>query len=113
MEAILKARIARRHQEGISLYRLIAETGWTKPVIETQLASAMLSGDVALAGGQFLHLPALEVLKARIVSAALEFHKKNPLVGGISKEELRAQVDVTPEVFEAVAAMLVRRESSK
>lgn len=77
-------------------------------MIETQLASAMLSGDVALAGGQFLHLPALEVLKARIVSAALEFHKKNPLVGGISKEELRAQVDVTPEVFEAVAAMLVR-----
>ncbi|MGA9708696.1 MAG: SelB C-terminal domain-containing protein, partial [Candidatus Sulfotelmatobacter sp.] len=108
VQAILKARIARRHQEGISLYRLIAETGWTKPVIETQLASAMLSGDVALAGGQFLHLPALEVLKARIVSAALEFHKKNPLVGGISKEELRAQVDVTPEVFEAVAAMLVR-----
>ena len=77
-------------------------------MIETQLASAMLSGDVALAGGQFLHSPALEVLKARIVSAALEFHKKNPLVGGISKEELRAQVDVTPEVFEAVAAMLVR-----
>ena len=68
----------------------------------------MLSGDVALAGGQFLHLPALEALKARIVSAALEFHKKNPLVGGISKEELREQVDVTPEVFEAVAAMLVR-----
>ena len=113
VQAILKARIARRHQEGISMSRLIAETGWTKPVIETQLASAMLSGDVALAGGQFLHLPALEVLKARIVSAALEFHKKNPLVGGISKEELRAQVDVTPEVFEAVAAMLVREKSSK
>ncbi len=107
-EAILKARIARRHQEGISMSHMVAETGWTKAVIEAQLAPAMRGGDVLAAGGQFLHLPALEALKARIVTAVLEFHKKNPLVGGISKEELRAQVAATPEVFEAVADMLVR-----
>jgi selenocysteine-specific elongation factor len=47
-------------------------------------------------------------LKSRIVSAATDFHKKNPLVAGISKEELRAQVDAIPGVFETVAAMLVR-----
>ena len=88
--------------------RMVAETGWTRAVIEAQLAPAMRSGDVLAAGGQFLHLPALEALKVRIVSAALEFHKKNPLVGGISKEELRALVDATPEVFEAVADMLVQ-----
>ena len=108
VEAILKERIARRYQEGISMSRMVAETGWTRAVIEAQLAPAMRSGDVLAAGGQFLHLPALEALKVRIVSAALEFHKKNPLVGGISKEELRALVDATPEVFEAVADMLVQ-----
>ncbi len=43
-EAILKARIARRHHEGISMSRLVAETGWTKAVIEAQLAPAMRSG---------------------------------------------------------------------
>ena len=106
--AILRARIARRHHEGISISRMVAETGWTKDVIEAQLASAIRSGDVLAAGGRFLHLPALEALKARILSAALDFHKRNPLVGGISKEELRAHANATSDVFEAVAAMLVR-----
>ncbi|MGA9543944.1 MAG: selenocysteine-specific translation elongation factor [Candidatus Sulfotelmatobacter sp.] len=110
VEAILKERIARRHHEGISMSGLVAETGWTKAVIEAQLAPAMRSGQVLAAGGQFLHLPALEALKAHIVSAALDFHKKNPLVGGISKEELRAQVDATSNVFEAVSLMLVREK---
>ncbi len=109
-EAVLKARIARRHQEGISMSRLVAETGWTEAAIESQLASAPRIGDVALAGGQFLQLAALQALKSHIVSAALDFHKKNPLVSGISKEELRAQVEATPHVFEAVAAMLVREK---
>jgi len=109
-EAILRARIARTHHEGISMSRLVAETGWTKGVIEARLAPAIRIGDVVLAGGRFLHLPALEALKARIVSAAVDFHKKNPLVGGISKEELRSQVNSTPEVFEAVALMLVREK---
>jgi selenocysteine-specific elongation factor len=109
-EAILKARIARRHREGISLSRLVAETGWTKAVIEARLAPAVRSGDVLAAGGRFLHLPALEALKARILGAALDFHKRNPLVSGISKGELREHVDATPEVFEAVSLMLAREK---
>ncbi len=109
-EAILKGRIARRHHKGISMSGLIAETGWAKTVIETQLAPVLRLGDAVLAGGRFLHLPALEALKAHIVTTALDFHKKNPLVNGISKEELRALVDTTPEVFEAVSLMLVREK---
>jgi selenocysteine-specific elongation factor len=109
-QAILKARIARRHHEGIAMSRLISETGWTKTAIETQLASVLLIGDAVLAGGRFLRLPALEEVKLRILSAAMDFHKKNPLVSGISKEELRVQVDATPEVFEAVSLMLVREK---
>ena len=88
--------------------KLIAETGWARNVIETQLADAVRTGGVVRAGELFLHLPALGALKSHIVSAAADFHKKNPLVGGISKEDLRAHVDATPEVFETVAAMLVR-----
>jgi selenocysteine-specific elongation factor len=109
-EAILKARIARRYHEGISLSRLVTETGWTKAVIEARLAPAVRSGDVLATGERFLDLPALEALKARILSAALDFHKKNPLVSGINREELRKQVDATPEVFEAVSLRLVREK---
>jgi selenocysteine-specific elongation factor len=106
-DAILTARIARRNHSGISMSKLIAETGWTRPVIETQLAQALRADTVVRAGELFLHSPALEALKAHIVTRAADFHKRNPLVGGISKEELRAQVDVTPEVFEAATATLL------
>jgi selenocysteine-specific elongation factor len=107
-EAILKARIARRHHEGISLSRLVAETGWARNVIEAHLAPAVNSGAVVRAGERFLHSPALETLKLQLVNTTAAFHKRNPLVGGINKEELRTHVDATPEVFEPVVAILVQ-----
>jgi selenocysteine-specific elongation factor len=106
-EKILQARIARRHRKGISMAQLVAETGWTKDRIETRLAQELKSGQVVRAGGVFLQKPALEELKAHIVQAAADFHKKNPLVAGIGREELRSQVEAAPEVFEDVAAQLV------
>jgi selenocysteine-specific elongation factor len=107
-EAMVRARIARRHHQGISMSRLIAETGWTKNVIESQLAQAVKTGRVVRAGELCLDSSALEALKSHITSTAADFHKNNPLVGGISKEELRVRVDAIPEVFEIAAAMLVR-----
>jgi selenocysteine-specific elongation factor len=107
-EAILRARIARRNHEGISMSGLIAETGWTRNVIEAHLAQALKAGGVVRAGERFLHLPALEAVKLHIVRTTEEFHKENPLVGGISKKELLERVDAVPEVFDAVAAMLIR-----
>jgi selenocysteine-specific elongation factor len=107
-EAILKARIARRHHHGLSIPSLVAETGWTRSAIENQLAQAVKIGTVVRAGELYLHGPAIEALKLRILNAAKTFHKSNPLVNGISKEELRSQLDTTPQVFETVAAMLAR-----
>ncbi len=109
-EVVVRARIARRQREGILMSRLVAETGWTKNLIETQLAEGLRTGSVVRAGELFLDAPALEILRSHIVSAAATFHKNNPLVGGISKEELRAQVDAMPEVFETAAAMLLREK---
>jgi selenocysteine-specific elongation factor len=109
-EAILKARIARRHHHGISISSLIAETGWTRSAIEAQLAQAVKMGTVVRAGELYLHGTALDALKLRIQNAAKNFHKSNPLVNGIGKEELRSQVETTPQVFETVAAMLAREK---
>ena len=106
--AILKARITRPRHLGISISRLSAETGWTRSVVEAQLAPLLRAGAVMGAGDLLLHAPALEELKSQVVSAAADFQKKNPLVGGISKEELRSRVDTSPSLFEAVATMLVR-----
>jgi selenocysteine-specific elongation factor len=107
-EATLEARIARRHHQGVSTSGLVAETGWASSVIETHLANAIKTGRVVRAGELFLHKPALEALKLRILSAAETFHKTNPLVSGVSKEELRSQVEAKPEVFETAAAALAQ-----
>jgi selenocysteine-specific elongation factor len=109
-QAILEARIARRQQEGATVSRLVAETGWTANAIASPLAQAVNAGTVVRAGSRLLDSSAMDQLKSGIVATAASFHRKNPLVGGISKEELRAQVKASPEVFEAVAAMLMQEK---
>jgi len=109
-EAILMARVARRGQDGISTGRMISETGWTKAAIEAGLARAVQEGRVARVGDLLLSSPALEALKLQIVGAAGDFQKNNPLVGGISKEELRELVRASSEVFDAALSMLLREK---
>ena len=107
-EIILRERIARRGRAGISKSALVAETGWTRAVIEARLARELQLGGVLGVGNLLLTAQAIQSLRSDTVNAASVSHKKNPLVGGINKEELRAQVHAVPEVFEAVVALLVR-----
>jgi selenocysteine-specific elongation factor len=107
-QAILTARIERRHHTGIPIAKLVAETGWSRAVVETRLDALVRTGAVVRTGDRFLCAPAFDNLKSSLVRAAETFHRTNPLVGGISKEELRTQVDTAPEVFAAVAASLLR-----
>jgi selenocysteine-specific elongation factor len=109
-QAILLARIARRSHIGIDLAQLTAETGWTRHAIESYLASVALQYEVSRTGDLVVHLPALQELKLLIISTVAAFHQKNPLVAGISKEELRDQVQASSEVFTAALAMLVREK---
>jgi selenocysteine-specific elongation factor len=109
-QSILHARIARRNHAGIDLAQLTAETGWPRPVIEKFLAAGATHNDVFRTGDLLLHLAALDRLKTLMVSTTAAFHKKNPLVAGIGKEELRDQVQASGEVFGAALEMLVREK---
>ena len=106
--SVLTARIQRRGREGISLARLIAETGWTKQSIENEGAAAIKSAQVLRIGDLLVHAPAVAELQELIVAAVAAFHKNNPLVGGIAKEELREQVKTSPEVFSAAINLLTQ-----
>jgi selenocysteine-specific elongation factor len=108
--SILRARIARRGHAGITLARLTAETGWTRQGIESHLAARALQAEVSRIGDLAVHRPALERLKSLVISTVASFHKKNPLVAGISNEELRGQVQASSEVFAAVLETLVREK---
>ena len=109
-QAVLRARIERRRQEGITLSRIIAETGWKKNAIEARLAELVAQGQVLRTGDLFLHATAVDGLKVLAVGAVADFHKKNPLVGGINREALREQVRASAQVFTTVAEMLVREK---
>jgi selenocysteine-specific elongation factor len=106
--AILEARIDRRYHDGISLKELVAETGWTREKIESHLGEAVKAGRVMRVGELMLQTTAWEALKQQVVPAVAAFHKKNPLVGGISKEQLRDPTDARDVVFDAVLHTLVR-----
>jgi selenocysteine-specific elongation factor len=105
---ILEVRIARRSQEGISTAKLVAETGWERSMIETQLAQAVRQDEVLRIGDRWVHAPAIAQLQRLIVSTLDDFHKRNSLVGGIAKEELRDRVAASGDVFAPVLNTLVR-----
>jgi selenocysteine-specific elongation factor len=109
-QTILRARIARRQHEGLSLSQLIAETGWTKQVIETHLAQPIRQGHVLRLGDLVVHTAAIEGLKLFIASVVADFHKTHPLVRGIGKEELREQVRASTTIFTAVIDLLVHEK---
>ena len=108
--SILRARIARRTHEGMTLSELVAETGWSGQVIGVQLTEPVAQGKVLRLGDRFVHMPALEALKLFATSTVAAFHKKNPLVAGISKEELREHVRASSEIFAVALGMLVHEK---
>ena len=109
-EKIAKLRIARRSQDGLLLSGLVAETGWTKKRIENVLDKQIAEGRVLRIGERLLHPPAAEGLKLFILTTVEEFHKSNPLVPGISRQELHDTVGSPGEVFSAVLDALTKQK---
>ncbi len=107
-QSILRARVARRSYAGITITELIAETGWPRQVIESHLSDPAGSAMISRIGDLLVHRPALEELKLLIIGAVAGFHRENPLVAGISKEELREQAHASNEVFAGALDALVR-----
>jgi len=108
VEPILLARIARRGQDGISITRLIAETGFTRATIETKLAAAVRQSRVLGVGDLLIEASVMSALQQSITAVLGAFHKNNSLVPGIAKEELREQVKSSPEILAAALDRLVR-----
>ncbi len=107
-EAILHTRIARRQHDGITASQLVSETGWTKEVIEAQLSTALKQGEIVRVGDRLVHRPAMDTLQLLLLTNVGHFQEKNPLAGGIAKEELREQAKVGVDVFEAALNSLLK-----
>ncbi|HEV2299847.1 MAG TPA: selenocysteine-specific translation elongation factor [Candidatus Acidoferrales bacterium] len=106
------AALAEEAAGGLSLREIIPRTGWQEPAIRhsIQVLSAaqkvrVISADpfVIASAARFIELG------ERIVHEVEAFHKANPLVPGISKEELRgrAAVKTRQEMYQAALDDLV------
>ena len=96
--ARLLARVTGRGMRGLTVPEAIARTGWKRAEIA---ALAGKLADILQVGDVLLHRSAADLLRKNLVSSLDRFHRRNPLVPGISKEELRGQLEgVLPSVFD-------------
>ena len=110
-EEILAA-LASSYPQGLGMVQIVARLGWLEAEVRETAARLAQAGTLRIVGQQ----PLVVVSAARLAEcvgrlrAEVEsFHSANPLVEGISKEDLRTRAagDARPEVFRAALEELV------
>jgi selenocysteine-specific elongation factor len=107
-QRILSARVARKECAGLSLSALVAETGWTQGETNHIATSLENSGSIVRLGESLISSNALKSSEQQIETTLRTFHDKNPLVQGLSKEELRERLGLTPAIFDGIAHLLAQ-----
>ena len=111
-DAIL-ARIARRGQAGLTMAAAVRETGLKASVLDRGITELKQQKQVLQNGEFFLAAQAFNQARENALAAVNAFHKANPLVGGISKGELREKLGLHQTVMEAVLSELVREKKAE
>jgi selenocysteine-specific elongation factor len=109
-ERILEGRVSRRSNEGLILPKLIAETGWPSAAVQRHLADSVRRGQIVQVGERYLHAVIVEGLKQSVLGCVEIFQKENPLVAGISKEQLRETVGAPPDVLARALELLAKEK---
>ena len=109
-QEVLAARISRRGKSGLSLDQLVAETGWPKARIASEIAPVIRGGRLLAIGDLLVETSGVEKLKSAVIDALNRFHQKNSLTAGMGKEELRETLRTSPAVFSAVVDQLSREK---
>jgi selenocysteine-specific elongation factor len=112
-QEILLARIGRRGHEGLQVAAAVRETGLKQSVLQPLIASLVQQKQIIQVGDFLLANDAMQKTRDKLIASLEAFHKANPLVGGISKEELREKLDLHQTVFEALLAQLTRDKKAE
>lgn len=111
-EALL-ARIARRGHEGLSLAAAVRETGLKQSVLQPVIATLIQQKQIIQVAEFLLSSDAMQKTREKLIATLEAFHKANPLVSGISKEELREKLGLNQTVMEAMLAPLTRDKKAE
>ncbi len=112
-QEMLLARIARRESGGLSLAEAIRETGLRPSVLQADSKALAQQKKIVLLGDLMVSAESFTKARERISKTLDAFHKANPLVRGMSKEELRTKAGLRPEVLEELLAHLVREKKAE
>jgi len=99
----LGARVAAAGRAGLSLTEGIRRTGWTRQQLASTVANIR---EIATVDDCLIFRVALDGIEQQLCSTLDAFHNQNPLVAGMSKEELRGHF---PEVSHQVFSRVVER----
>ena len=111
-EALL-ARIARRGDEGLSSAAAAREAGLKQSVLQPMIVALIQQKQIIQVGEFLLSADAMQKTREKLVATLEAFHKANPLVGGISKGELREKLGLHQTVMEAMLAQLTRDKKAE
>jgi selenocysteine-specific elongation factor len=109
----LLSRIARRGHEGLSVAAAVRETGLKQSVVQPLVATLVQQKLIIQVGEFLLSSDAMQKTREKLIASLEAFHKANPLVGGISKEELREKLGLHQTVMEAMLAQLTRDKKAE
>jgi selenocysteine-specific elongation factor len=104
---VLAARVTRRGADGLSLDEAVAETGSVRSQVESLAAENAKSGGLLRFSDVLVSTKTVSELRSQTKAAVDAFHQANPLVAGISREELREKLGVGPEIYRGVEDLLV------
>jgi selenocysteine-specific elongation factor len=105
---VLAARIFRRGREGLSGDEAGREMGLRNRMLEPLISALLQQKQIVKAGELLIASEAFSLARTETVAVLGAFHNANPLVGGISKEELREKLELRSEVMQTVLAELVQ-----
>lgn len=108
LDAQLHARISRHGQRGITIAQLVAETGRPRPAILEHVSKLASDRTIVKHGELLVSAREFQNTIGDLCRLVSEFHQRDPLQPGLSKEELRDQARLSSEVFAAALDSAVK-----
>jgi len=109
----LLARIQRREHQGLTLAQAVRESGLKPAVLQPMIQQLTEQKEIVRAGDLLIGREAFARSRAKMRAELEAFHKSNPLVAGISKEELREKLGLSQTAMEAVLAHLIAEKQAE
>ncbi|MCS7280462.1 MAG: selenocysteine-specific translation elongation factor [Desulfobacterota bacterium] len=88
-----------RDYEGLSLAELEAISGLNSKELEEGISSLMGEGKVLVISSHVMHEEFVRAYKSKLIEILQEFHERNPLKIGISREELKQRLPKVKDSF--------------